>query len=131
MRFLIAPDEAGAFCGRSQGQKLVWEACKSPWCDKFPLGSYEMQSWFRRSRICKHILTARQRLEELLLGEGTPFAPAPWRLVHELLVIARQAHMTGCCSCEPGPMRATSIVLETPAANRCNTASLEDTDYGS
>ena len=24
--FLKAPDEAGAFCGRSQGQKLVWNA---------------------------------------------------------------------------------------------------------
>ena len=28
----------------------------------------------------------------------------------------------GCCACEPGPMRATSIVLETLAANHCNTA---------
>ena len=46
--FLIALDEAGAFCGRSQGQELVWKACKSPWRDKFPRGSYGMQSWRRR-----------------------------------------------------------------------------------
>ena len=29
-----------------------------------------MQCWRRRSRICKHIPRARQRLDELLLGEG-------------------------------------------------------------
>ena len=29
-RFLMVPEEADAFCGRSQGQKLVWKACKSP-----------------------------------------------------------------------------------------------------
>ena len=69
MRFLIAPDQARLFCGRSQGQTLGWKACNSPWCDKFPRGSHEMQSWRRKARICKHILTARQRLDESLLGE--------------------------------------------------------------
>ena len=90
--FLIAPEEADAFCGRSQGQKLVWKACKSPWCDKFPRGSYEMQSWRRKARICKHILTARQRLDELLLGEEHIDHTRTLGLVHELLVLARQAH---------------------------------------
>ena len=83
----IAPDQAGDFCGRSRGQKLVWKACKSPWCDKFPRGSYEMQSWRR-----KHILTARQRLDESLLGEGHTDHTRTVGLVHELLVLARQAH---------------------------------------
>ena len=68
--FLMGHDEAGSFRGMSQGHKLVWQACKSPWCDKFPRGSREMHSWRRKSRICEHILTARQRLDELLLGDG-------------------------------------------------------------
>ena len=34
-------------------------------------------------------------------------------------------HTTGCCICEPRPMRATSIVLEAPAADHCNTVSLD------
>ena len=80
--FLIALDEAGAFCARSQGQKLVWKACKCPWCDKFPRGSYEMQSWRRTSRICKHILTARQLLDSdstnCCSGRSTLTALAPW-----------------------------------------------------
>ena len=59
---------ADAFCGRSQGQKLVRKACKSTWCDTFSRGSHEMQSWRRKARICKHILTARQRLDEWLSG---------------------------------------------------------------
>ena len=124
--FLIASEEAGAFCGRSQGQKLVWKACKSPWCDKFPRGSYEMQSWRRKARICKHSYTARQRLDELLLEEGHidhigHFGTGP-RAV---------GGSPGCCTCEPGPMRATSIILEALAANHSNTASLDDTDCGS
>ena len=49
--FLIAPDQARLFCGRSQGQTLVRKACNSPWCDKFPRGSYEMLSWRRKARI--------------------------------------------------------------------------------
>ena len=49
-------------------------------------GSYETQP-----RICEHILTARQRLDELLLGEGT---------------------LTTLGSCEPGPTRATPTVQE-------------------
>ena len=127
--FLIAPDEVGEFCGRSQCQKLVWKACKSPSCDKFLCGSYEMQSWRRKSRICKHILAARQRLDELLLrGAHSPhshFGPGP------RAAGARQTGtQAGCCSCEPGPVWATSIFLEAPAANRCNAASLDDTDYG-
>ena len=75
MRFLKAPDEAGAF-----------------WCDKFPHVSYEMQSWRRKSRICKHILTARQRLGEWLQVKGRHDHSRNLGLVHELLVLARQAH---------------------------------------
>ena len=48
--------------------KTFWKACKIPWCDKFPRGSFEMHSWRRKTRICKHIITARQRLDEWLLG---------------------------------------------------------------
>ena len=51
-----------------------------------------MQSWRRKARICKHILTARQRLDELLLGEGHIDHTRTLGLVHELLVLARQAH---------------------------------------
>ena len=82
--FLIAPDQARLFCGRSQGQTLVWRACNRPWCDK--------QSWRRKARICKHILTARQRLDESLLGERRTDPTRTVGLVHELLVLARQAH---------------------------------------
>ena len=90
--FLIASGVADVCRDSSQGQKLVWQACKRPLCDKFPRGSHEMQSWRRKSRICKNILTGRQRLDELLLGEGTLITFAPWALVHELLVLAGQAH---------------------------------------
>ena len=62
--FLIAPDVAEAYRGRSHYQRLVWKACKSPWCDKFPRGTHEMQAWRRKACICGHILTARQRLDE-------------------------------------------------------------------
>ena len=89
--FLIAPDQARLFCGKSQGQTLVWKACNSR-CDKFPHGSHEMQSWRRKARICKHILTARQRLDESLLEEGRTDHTRTVGLVHELLVLARQAH---------------------------------------
>ena len=81
--FLMALEEADAFRGRSQGQKLVWKACKSPWCDKFPCGGYEMQSWRRKALIYKHILTARQRLDELLLGEKHIDHTRTLGLVHE------------------------------------------------
>ena len=60
------------------GARQCVKACKSPWCDKFPRGSYGMQSWRRKAWICKHILTARQRLDETLLGEGTSITPALW-----------------------------------------------------
>ena len=63
--------------------------CNSPWCDKFPRGSHKMQSWRRKARICKHILTARQRLDESLLGERRTDHTRTVELVHEL---ARQAH---------------------------------------
>ena len=90
--FLTAHDAAGSFRGWSQGQKLVWRSCKSPCCNKFPRGSHEMQSWSRKSRIGKHILTARQRLDELLLGDGQIDHTRTLGLVHPLLVLARQAH---------------------------------------
>ena len=67
--FLIPSDAAEAYRGRSQGQRLVWKACKSPWCDKFPRGTHEMQAWRRKARICRCILTARQRFDEMLRGE--------------------------------------------------------------
>ena len=53
--FLIAPDDADALCGRSQARALVWQACKSPCCDKFPRGNHELQSWRRKSSVCSHI----------------------------------------------------------------------------
>ena len=80
------------FGGRTQGQKLVWKGCESPWCDKFPSVSHEMQSWRRKSRVRKHILTARQRLSDLLRGEGHIDHARTLGLVHELLVLDRQAH---------------------------------------
>ena len=90
--FLIVPDQARLSCVRSQDQTLAWKAINSPWCDKFPRGSHEMQSWRRKARICKHILTARQRLDESLLGERRTDHTRTVGLVHELLVLARQAH---------------------------------------
>ena len=90
--FLIASDPAGSFRGRSQSQKLVWQACKSLWCDKFPRGSYEVQSWRRKSRNCNHIHTARQRVDELLLRDGHIDHTYTLNLIHELLVVARQTH---------------------------------------
>ena len=38
--FFMALEEADAFCSS--------EACKSRWCDRFPRGSHEMQSWHRK-----------------------------------------------------------------------------------
>ena len=122
--FLIAPDEAGAFCGRSQGQKLVWKACKSPWCDKFPRGSCEMQSWRRKSRICKHILTAR--LDDLNFWErGTLTTLALW-------------DWSTSCWCSPHRLAAVLVSLVQCARRQSfwklrlrNAASLDDTDYGS
>ena len=146
-------------------------------CDKFPRGSHEMQSWRRKARICKNILTARQRLDESLRGAPTTLARWGWStrcwcprisLHHsapplgpsEVLfprgwiqpkkpVLSRlklcpaerpsgcmmrerdTGTQTGCCSCEPGPMRATSIVLEASTAYHCNAARLDDTHHGS
>ena len=45
-----------------------------------------------QARICKHILTARQRLDESLLEEGRTDHTRMVGLVHQLLVLARQAH---------------------------------------
>ena len=60
-------------------------------------GGHDMQSSRRRARICKHILTARQRLDEWLLGEGHidhPHFGAGPRAVG-----ARQTGtQTGCCN---------------------------------
>ena len=99
---LTALDVAGAFRGRSQGQKLVRQADAT----KFPRGSHEMQSWRKKSRICKHILTARQQLDNLRpLGSGPRVVGA-----------GQAGTQAGRCSCEPGSERATSNVLETPAA---------------
>ena len=74
--FLIAPDQARLCCGRSQGQTLAWKACTSPGA------SHEMQSWRRKG----------QRLDESLLGERRTDHTRIVGLVHELLVLARQAH---------------------------------------
>ena len=97
MPFIDAVEEelVDAFLKRQKRQMLfmagpqVWKACKSAWCDKFPRGCYEMQSWRRKAQICKQNLTARQRLDELVLGEGHIDHTRTVGLVHELLVLAR------------------------------------------
>ena len=69
-----------------------------PWCNKFPHGSHEMQSWCRKARICKHILTARQRLDELLLERDISITLALWVWSTSQLVLARQAHKLAAVS---------------------------------
>ena len=106
--FSIAHEAAGSCRGRFQGQKLVWRACRSPWCDKFPRGSYEMQSRRRKSRVCKHIITARQRHDELLLGDGHIDHTRILGLVHE----GQTGTQAGRCSHEPRAMRTTTNLLD-------------------
>ena len=66
---------------------------EAPWCDKFPRGSYEMQSWRGRSRICKHTFSLLDSgMTKCCLGMGTSTTLRTLGLVHELLVLARQAH---------------------------------------
>ena len=80
------------FGGRSRGQRLVQRACKKSWLDKFPRGSCEMQAWRRKSRICKEVLTVRQRLNEVVRGAGPCDRARLVGLANELMTLARQAH---------------------------------------
>ena len=86
--------------------------------------SYEMQSWQIKARICKHILTARQRLDESLLCEGHTDHTRTVGLVDELLVLARQADKLAAvlgehdrrCS-EGAPGHAGTIGFQTARGN--------------
>ena len=114
------------------GPKAEWSGmpAKAPGATSFRLAVVRCSLGGRKARICKHILTARQRLDEWLLGEEHIDHTRALRLVHELLLLARQAHKLAAVSVRL-VQRATSIVPEAPAANHCDTASLDDTDYGS
>ena len=90
--FLIAPDAAGPFRGRSQGQKWVWQACKTLWCDKVPRNVHEMQSWRRKVEHLQTHSHCPTATDELLLGEEHIDRTSTLVLVRELLVLARQAH---------------------------------------
>ena len=63
--------------------------------------------------FCEHIRTARQRLDELLLGEGTliTLVPSVWSMSCLYWLGAQ----VGRCSCELGSLRAASNLLETSA----------------
>ena len=129
--FLIVLDVAGSFHGRSQGQQLIGQTCKCPWRDKFPRDSHETQSWRRRSCICKHILTVRQRLDLLQQGGRTHHHTRPLVLVNEFFMLSGQTNKLLDVAVKLGSMFATTNVLESPTESHCSAVILNDTACGS
>ena len=67
--FLIAFEEVDASRDRSQGRNWFGRPAKAPGTTSFRVAVMKCSLGAERHGICMHILTARQRLDELLLGE--------------------------------------------------------------
>ena len=105
-------DDAEGSCGRSPDQT---SARKSSLCDIFP-------SWRREARVCKHILTARQRLGNLLLGQRHSDDTRTPGLVSWAQTVA--AAPTNC-------LRHQTFRNIRPSAHRCDAPSLVAATDGS